>query len=135
MIQALQSIGKNMKAGITRVEVFNGETYINGWMRIIPELKPSAKKKAIVGHGEKELLEVLKLAGLRGLTERELSRTKMKGLSGGRLEKLIEDSIGKNLVFYVKMKTGGRDRQAWIHKDFLRIHNPNAAYKLGLMNS
>lgn len=118
-----------MEVGSTRVEIIDGQTYINGWMRIIPE--PKAK----VAHGEKELLEVLKRAGERGLTERELGRTKMISLNGDELNKIIDGAISKNLAFYVKMKTGGRDRVAWIHKDFLGIHNPSAAYKLGLMNS
>lgn len=71
--------------------------------------------------------KVVRRAGERGLTERELSRTSAGKHPKRTLDDLLERLTVAGDVFWIKIKTGGRAREAYVHKDFLHIHNADTA--------
>ena len=66
----------------------------------------------------------IRQAGEKGLTQRDLSRTPAGRHPKKLLEDIAETATKAGDVYWVVIKTGGRERQAWVHRDFMEVHKP-----------
>lgn len=80
---------------------------------------------ADTGFGQqlKALAGIVRQAGANGVTLRDVARS-----PAGKHPKRVIDEMFQNLtqsgeVFWVRMKTGGRDRAAWVHKSHVSGHD------------
>ncbi len=74
----------------------------------------------------KALRDLIKKGGARGVTMREIA----KQAAGRRPKKVMDDlfealTTAGDAFFVTGIKTKTRTRDAWVHRDFIKHHNPN----------
>ena len=75
----------------------------------------------------KYLRQVIKRGGERGATMREITRSRAGQHPKKMLDDLLESLASAGDAFWVgNIKTHGRNRQAWVHRNFVKIHAPTA---------
>lgn len=70
----------------------------------------------------KALRKFIKRSGENGATTSELARNQAGKHPKRMLEDLFESLAAAKEVYWVTIKTKGRDRNAWVHRDYAAIH-------------
>jgi hypothetical protein len=70
-------------------------------------------------------VKLVRNSGERGMTQRDVSRAPTGRLPKKLLEEIQELAAQAGDLFWITIKTGGRERKAWVHKDHIAVHRPD----------